>query len=233
MIWNYKNYIIWKNEGFPIKNNVFELHLRNRGLRSLKCINNLINLRILDCSYNDITLLEDINNLTNLKILDCSNNEIRSLEGINNVTNLEELYCDHNKITSLLPINNLISLRKLHCYSNKLTSLEGLTNLNFLQHIEFFNNQIEYIAPNFIRFLNLIGVRQHIYDDKQNVHNHNIQECIRKSIQNILNIKPVFTDVHNYILNDNILNYGTKQILIEYINCKDIHLTLNVTFKNF
>ena len=38
-------------------------------------------------------------------------------------------------------------------------------------------------------------------------------------------------DINNLILNNNILTNQTKQLLIEYQNCKDIHTSLNITFE--
>jgi len=73
---------------------------------------------------------------------------------------------------------------------------------------------------------------QNIYSDQQNVHNHHIQECIRKSIYNVISIKPIIDDLHSYIINDTILSESCKQLLFEYIDDKTIHSTLNITFED-
>ena len=117
------------------------------------------------------------------------------------------------------------------CKSNSITSLAPITNLTNLKYVDYRHNPIEYIPPNILRILNQIKNHQDIYNDTQNVHNHNIQDCIKKSIQNILNCKPLFTDINNYILNDDIFTNQTKRILIEYAECTDIHSTLNITFE--
>jgi hypothetical protein len=72
---------------------------------------------------------------------------------------------------------------------------------------------------------------QNIYGDSQNVHNHNIQESIRISVNNILGVKPLLTDTTDLILNDNILTDQTKEILIEYKSSKDVYQALNITFE--
>jgi len=71
---------------------------------------------------------------------------------------------------------------------------------------------------------------QNIYKDSQSVHNHNIQKCIRQSISNILNIKPIISNVIDLIISDDILTLETKQILIDYSNDTYVHSTLNITF---
>ena len=238
-----------------IKNliNLEELSCVNNKIRNLGPINNLTSLEELYCGFNKILLVEPIKNLINLKVLDCHNNQIQSLEPIKNLIKLEELYCSSNKILlleplrnlinlkhfycssnqiqSLEPINNLINLENLDCYSNQIQSLEPINNLINLQLLYYSNNQIEYTPPNIVRRLDRIMNGQNIYNDSENVHNHNIQECVRKSIQNILNIKPIIINVYDYILNDDIFTSKTKEILLDHINCKDVHCTLNITFE--
>jgi len=103
-----------------------------------------------------------------------------------------------------------------------------LVNLTTLQYE---NNLINHIPPNLVRRLNRFKNGQNIYNDGQNVHNHNIQESIRKSVNNILEIKPIITDTTDLILNDTILTNETKEILMEYKNSKEIYSALNITFE--
>jgi len=98
-----------------------------------------------------------------------------------------------------------------------------------LRHIDYSNNMIEFIAPNLLRAIN--NTRQNIYTDHQNVHNHNIQECIRKSISNIINIPPTIQSLSDYIVSNTILTEQSKQLLFEYIEDKTIHSTLLITFE--
>ena len=87
------------------------------------------------------------------------------------------------------------------------------------------------IGKNFKRNRLIFNNGQNVYNDGQNVHNHNIQESIRTSVNNILKIKPTITDTTDLILNDTILTNDTKEILMEYKNCKDIYSALNITFE--
>jgi hypothetical protein len=75
-----------------------------------------------------------------------------------------------------------------------------------------------------------MGTGQHVYGDEQNVHNHAIQESIRTSVKNILKIKPIITDITNYILQDSILTDRSKEILLEYQSSTDIYSVLDITF---
>jgi hypothetical protein len=124
----------------------------------------------------------------------------------------------------------LVNLTTLYCGINQLTSLNGIENLVNLRYVRYIGNLIVHIPPNLVRRLNGIKNGQNIYKDGQNVHNHNIQESIRISVNNILKIKPTLTDTTDLILTDTILTNDTKEILMEYKNCKDIYSALNITF---
>jgi Leucine-rich repeat (LRR) protein len=215
-----------------IKNltNLTELYCSGNQLSSLVGIENLNNLTKLYCSNNQLDSLAGIENLTNLMELDCRNNQLTNLESIKNLTNLKELYCSHNQLTSLAGIENLTNLRRLDCSNNQLSSLAGIENLTNLRTLYYDNNPIDHIPPNLLRRLNRIKNGQNIYADNQNVHNHNIQESIRESIQNILKFKPTIENINNLILNDNILTKNTKEILMEYSEDILVHTILNITF---
>jgi Leucine-rich repeat (LRR) protein len=133
-------------------------------------------------------------------------------------------------LSSLVGIENLTNLTELYCYNNQLGSLIGIENLANLRELYYDGNPIDHIPPNLLRRLNRIKNGQNIYADNQNVHNHNIQESIRESIQNILKIKPTIKNLNNLILDDNILTKHTKKILIEYSEDISVHTVLNITF---
>jgi Leucine-rich repeat (LRR) protein len=233
--------------------NLTTLHFGNNQLTSLNEIENLVNLTTLHCGRNELTSLNKIEILINLTTLECCGNELKSLKGIENLVNLTKLDCSFNKLTSLNEIENLVNLTTLNCYFNQLTSLNGienlvnltklycgqnqLTSLNEIENlvnltvVNYNNNLIVHIPPNLVRRLNRLTNEQNIYNDSQNVHNHNIQESIRTSVNNILKIKPIITDTTDLILTDTILTNETKEILMEYKNSKDIYSALNITFE--
>ena len=99
-----------------------------------------------------------------------------------------------------------------------------------MQNFNYSNNPIHYIPPNINRILNRIKNHQNIYNDSQNIHNNDIQKCIIKSINNIIQIKPTII-IEDYLIQNNILTEQTKQLLFEYINNNEVHSILNITFK--
>jgi hypothetical protein len=221
------------NSLVEIKNltNLTYLYCSYNQLSSLVGIQNLTNLTKLYCNNNQLTNLESIKNLTNLIILCCSNNQLTNLESIKNLTNLIILCCSNNQLTNLVSIKNLTNLRELYCNGNQLSSLAGIENFTNLTELYYACNPIDHIPPNLLRFLNRLQNGQNIYADNQNVHNHNIQESIRESIQNILKFKPIIENLNNLILYDNILTQNTKEILMEYSEDTSIHTILNITFE--
>lgn len=192
-------------------------------------------LTILHCQENKLTSLDGFDTLTNLKTLLCNTNELTSLKGLEPLTNLTLLDCSRNKITSLNGINLLTNLLELYCWQNQITSLKELGYLRRLIDIRYFKNPIDHIPPNIIRILNRIDHGQQLYGDTQSVHNHTIQESIRTSVKNILEIKPnpelcEEIDITNYILQDTILTDETKEILLEYQSSIDVYSVLDITF---
>jgi hypothetical protein len=96
------------------------------------------------------------------------------------------------------------------------------------------NNPIEYIPLPLRRFLNRQkNVTTGVYNDSQNVHDHNIQESIKNSIYSIMNDKLTIDNdtVNQQILEDNVLETTTKQQLVEYITDKCVHSNYQITFQ--
>ena len=181
----------------------------------------------LDCSGNNLTSLEGLN-APLLKYLTCSHTVITSLVGLN-APHLTYFDCSNNQITSLEGLVAPI-LTTLDCSNNRITSLAGL-NAPLLTILDYYGNPIEYIPPYITRRLNRATNNPQVYLDSQNVHNRNIQECICQSIQRILCEKPTVLDIYENVCSDEILIAGTKEILIQYMNNKEVHSTLNITFK--
>jgi Leucine-rich repeat (LRR) protein len=196
-------------------------------------IGQLINLQRFDCSHNQITNLpKEIGQLINLHKFYCYNNKLTNLPNeIGQLINLHNINCFNNKLTRLPnEIGQLINLQKFYCYNNKLTNLPNeIGQLINLQDFYYSNNPITYISPNINRILNRIKNHQNIYKDEQNVHNHEIQNCIKQSINNIIQIEPSINNIETFILENNLLNDKTKSLLFDYILNED--LFNNITFK--
>jgi hypothetical protein len=134
-------------------------------------------------------------------------------------------------------ISQLINLQKFNCNNNQLTSLPSdICQLMNLQIFHCYGNEIEYIPPNVQRLINrLQNIHQNgqgVYNDTQSVHNHNIQECIRKSISYVMSQKPTLNNEQliEIITENETLNDTTKRLLFEHMEDKNIHSVIGVTF---
>ena len=231
-----------------------------KSLKSLYCDNNKLKklpknlpelLQELFCNNNKLDNLP--NNLPNtLEIIVCSDNKLKHLPEIL-PQNLHELYCDYNKLKQL-PETLPRHLQVINCNNNKLINLPekipptivsidicynrlnslplSLINCIDLKIIYYDSNPLENIHPVLQRFLNrrknnILSV----YNDKQSVHNHNIQESIKKSIMNILQDTKTNLSIDS-IINDVILTDITKAALIEYLEDPTEHSVLMITFKD-
>ncbi|MEJ6498003.1 leucine-rich repeat domain-containing protein [Pseudoalteromonas lipolytica] len=126
-------------------------------LKSLNCsfnnlveltgIENLTNLTSLNCSLNNLDELTGIENLTNLTSLDCSSNKLNEIIGLENLKNLTSFNCSGSHLNTLTGIENLTKLTILDCSSNNLVELSGLDNLSNLTSLECdCNNLVELIG---------------------------------------------------------------------------------------
>ena len=210
----------------------------------------LINLKIIDCGNNQLNYLPEFEKLINLEEIHCKTNKLIYLPEWYTLTNLKIIYCVDNKLIKLPEWRELINLNKIYCSYNELTYLpnfEKLKNLDSifcsynqiisfpiswvrlinLRHIKYDNNPIEYIPPNLLRIINSNG--QNIYEDKQSVHNHNIQICIYNSIQYLIKDKPsISIETMRQEIKNECISY---QLLIDYCIDQTVHAELNVTFE--
>ena len=74
---------------------------------------------------------------------------------------------------------------------------------------------------------------QEIYADTQSVHNHVIQEGVSKSINYITSIQPSIQmdQLKDLIINNQYLDEHVKRLLFEYMDNKEVHTILNITFE--
>ncbi len=167
------------NEDFY--NDILELGCWNNNLTSLPELPN--SLTRLYCWNNNLTSLPELPN--SLTYLSCYNNNLTSLPELPN--SLTDLDCKNNNLTSLPELPN--SLTKLYCEDNYLTSLPAsLLLCRNLIDIDYSDNEIVLTLPQ-IRFLERINYRtidNTLYNDSQNVHNHNVQLSLIKSINTLM-----------------------------------------------
>lgn len=124
-------------------------------------VSNLINLEYLDCSNNQIEILDfeasinvseihcannelkniTMNNLTKLNYLDCGNNQIEKLD-FEGVMNVSYIICNNNKLKKIAA-NNLSKLYELNCsYNALLESIEIKNGCSFAKNGFFNKTQI-------------------------------------------------------------------------------------------
>jgi len=104
-----------------------DLDITSKNITDLTGIEDFIGLTNLDCSDNQLTVLNITQNV-NLVELYCSGNQLTNLD-VTNLPNLVRLWCFSNQLSNLNVSQNsgLISLR---CEDNQLTNLDTSNNLN-------------------------------------------------------------------------------------------------------
>jgi hypothetical protein len=135
--------------------------------------------------------------------------------------------------------NQNTSITTLDLGNNNITRLPAeLTQCPpTLTDFQYWDNAIDYIPPNVQRWLGRFQQQQNaeIHQDSQNVHNRQIQQCIKDSLNKIINAtgRPKYQcldEVRNVILNDSILSAQCKTQLIEYALDTSEHTDLGITF---
>ena len=220
--------------------NLKELYLHNNQITEIKGLDNIINLQILYLNENEITEIKMLDNLINLKILYLSNNKITEIKGLNTLESLQTLSINDNKLTEIKGLSTLANLHKLYFYNNQIKELPlSLCNLRNINDICFYNNPLEYISLPVQRWLTILNnrVRKNnmVYNDKQNIHNHHIQNSFRNSLNNILKDTQLLNlqTIKQQILENNILTEQTKREILNY--CDDsnaMHSIFLITYSD-
>jgi hypothetical protein len=105
-------------------------------------------------------------------------------------------------------------------------------NLTRLQNFDCRNNPLE-LSPQIARFINRINNTEqfNVYFDRQNVHNSNIQLCIRDSINALTTRSGIKSHnkqtLINAIIADPVLT--CKDQLIDYLDDESVHSLLLLT----
>jgi Leucine-rich repeat (LRR) protein len=127
--------------------NVTKLDVNNKQIFDFTGIEAFVNLEYLYCYDNWFINSLDFSNNINLKVLNCSDNNIDSLD-ISNLTQLIELDCSINILTEL-DLSDSINLTTLKCGDNSLSNINVSNNVqlinlicdnNWLTKIDLLNN---------------------------------------------------------------------------------------------
>ncbi len=211
--------------------NLREIYCRGNKISSLEPLSKCVNLQKLLCSHNMIENLQPLYNCINLQYFDCSYNQITSLQALSNCVNLKKLNCSTNRLISLEVLSNCINLKILNCSVNEITSLEPLIYLRRLYYIDYSNNPIEIPTVQIQRMLNRIQSNRNssIYNDKQNVHDTEIQRTVCESVQNLLKDPKNVFNIDDVI--NSSLNKSTIESIIEYCQDQTIHSVHLITYQ--
>jgi len=128
----------------------------------------------------------------------------------------------------------LTQLQSFWCRGNQIKDIPiEIINCRSLIAFYYEGNEITYIQPQITRWLNRLRHGQKIYYDTQSVHNHSIQEGVSKSINYITSIQPSIQmdQLKDLIINNQYLDEHVKRLLFEYIDNKEVHTILNITFE--
>jgi hypothetical protein len=130
---------------------VYSLRINSSNISDLKGIKYFKNLRVLQCSENNLSTL-DLSYLSKIVQLVCDNNKLTSIN-LNELVDLEDFNCSSNLLTNL-DLKQFHKLRLLYFNNNLLKSFDasGLPNLVYLFAQ---NNQLESL---FLKDINDIGV---------------------------------------------------------------------------
>jgi len=202
-----------------------------------KEISHLTQLQSFKCGINKIEKIPiEIIYLTQLQIFECENNKIKKFpKKISHLIQLQEFNCSLNQIKEIpKEISYFTQLQSFRCCDNQIKEIPiEIMNCRNLNYFAFNRNQIDYIQPQIRRWLNRFKHEQQLYEDTQSVHNHAIQEGVSKSINYITSIKPTIKmeKLKELIINNQYLNEHVKRLLFEYMDNKEVHTILNITFE--
>ena len=116
-----------------VRVDTLDLHLKDDELGKIKKIQNLHlvpNLKILNLSYNNISVIEGLNRLSLLEELNLAENSIRKLENYESLTSLQRLNLSGNQISRIPEgISALKCLQILRCSRNDLSVIQDISYL--------------------------------------------------------------------------------------------------------
>ena len=115
---------------------LIKLELYDNQIETIDCINNLINLRVLDLSFNSIRSMLPLCGLP--EGLENNNSLLNPI-----LPNLEELYLAQNKLRKIEGLQFLTKLRILDLGANRIRLVEGLENNSALESLWLGKNKIE------------------------------------------------------------------------------------------
>jgi len=140
------DYVLYKGEVILVLNGELDLKFKQiDNIDNIHGLRDLVDLKILDLSCNDITEIKGLESLTNLEILSLDDNKISEIKGLDTLTKLRVLVLFGNKISEIKNLNSLIGLERLALSRNLITEVSGLDTLKKLKFLSLYYNPIKEI----------------------------------------------------------------------------------------
>jgi hypothetical protein len=220
--------------------NLKEVSMANNKIIAIQghIFDHLTKLQVLNLSENKITTIPDIifNHLIDLHNLHLHHNKIMKIPEhlFDHLTNLITLSISYNNLTRIPEhiFDNLINLTYLYLNDNKITTIPlSILNRRLLRRFIFRHNPIKQIDVRIQRFIDNIYNREThgFFSDSENVHSLSIQSSVKDSIDNLMR-DPFTMDKEDIIKQLIEESPGCLQSLLCYLDDKDIHSTLYLTF---
>lgn len=163
------------------------LNLEDKELTEIPAqVGELVQLRTLILSHNQITDISPLQNLKQLKRLDLAENHIVAIDALQHIEGLEYLNISRNPIQDMSCLSNLKEIKELWLIKNNLTDIQFLAELHSIEYLRIGLNNLTDITP-----------IQHL----KNIHSLNIGRNNIISIEAIKNLVSIedFYMVSNHI----------------------------------
>ena len=128
-------------------------------ITSLKPLDQLKSLKVLDISSSDITDLFPIRNLTTIEILDCSNTKVENLQPLKYSKSLKQLYISNTPVSSITVIEIFENLELLHMERTVIDSLPAVGGLSNLKELNASSTNLESLdSVAYLRSLEILDI---------------------------------------------------------------------------
>lgn len=174
-------------------------------LKSIDFIYPLLELQLIDISFNTIKDISVLNKFSDLQNLYLNNNDINSISSLIGLKNLQEITFKNNYVENIEPLTSCKNLKLINSFNNCINDSKKLVKLKNLEHLNLGLNQIMDIS--FIEQLPLIETLELSFNQIKDT-----SFIVRLSHLKYLNLYPNLLDKKNAM---NLVQKGIKIIETE------------------
>ncbi len=128
-------------------NMAVSVHDPSSRLKNINVIGNLVNLKSLDLSDNNLADINFLSTLNKLEELNLTNNRIANIGLFGKLNNLQKLHLGCNELKDIRILGNLINLKELDLFMNTVEDIDFSKNLKNLVLLDIGENQIKNLEP--------------------------------------------------------------------------------------